>query len=491
MRPHIKKNLRNRTNSTNRIPANGPLSFAMILCCAIGSYGYAIAQENKSAGSGIPHSNACSFTIKEDKGGVATTLTTNFVEMGKPTGGYNCIVDMALFNGRMYLSTADDPLGNWGAKVFYTTDAISFTQALSDASSQGYLRMGVFDNQLWIPDGDPNGMDPSYVYISSTGNSGSFNKTTVLGAVHTFDIIKYNSKAYVANGMASSMGGMCEFDGSNTWNSVNQPSGSFRLKYMTELNGKLFVANANPNSGTDYYLWSGNVSSAPQALDKVAGAGSTYQVYTSSQGRIFWTVVYSGGIHVLQSTDGINWTPSASLDGKFVSDFAELNGKLYALDWKGGLWESSDHITFTLIAPVPPNAPDAFGPLPVSGGYNADARASMIAYNGSIYCGSSTNGKVYKVDITTSVPEAPAQNLKLKNIYPNPFTTSATVHTTNPMVNATMTIVNSFGQAVKTVQNINGTSFTINRDNLPAGLYSIQLRQDNGTVASDKMIITD
>ncbi len=379
----------------------GSVFLAMSMLFAAPSF----AQENRGIVTGATHPNAINFNVAEDKGAVPVPMAT-FVEMGKPTGGYKCVVDMAVFNGRLYLSTADDPLGNWGAKVFYTTDGTTYTQVLSDASSQGYLRMGVFDNQLWIPDGDPNGMDPGYLYLSSTGNSASFTKTTITGAVHTFDVIKYNNKAYVSNGMASSMGGMCEFNGTNLWSSVNQPSGSFRLKYMTEFNGKLFVANANTNSSTDYYLWSGSVSSAPQAMDKVTGAGSTYQIYTSSQGKLFWTVVYSGAIHVLTSTDGISWTPSASLDGKFVSDFAELNGKLYALDWKGGLWESSDHNTFTLIATTP--APDAFGPLPVTGGYNADARASMAAYNGAIYCGSSTNGKVYKVDVATSVNETSA-----------------------------------------------------------------------------------
>jgi hypothetical protein len=352
--------------------------------------------------------------------------------------------------------------------------------------------MGVYDNQLWIPDGDPNGMDPGYVYISSTGNSGSFNKTTITGAVHTFDVIKYNSKMYVANGMASSMGGMCEFNGSNLWSSVNEPSSSFRLKYMTEVNGKLWVANANPNSGTDYYLWSGNVSSAPQAMDKVAGPGSTYQVYTSSQGKIFWTVVYSNAIHVLTSTDGITWTPSPSLDGKFVSDFTEMNGKLYALEWKGGLWESSDHNTFTAIAAPPASAPDAFGPLAAQpSGYNADARASMVAFNGSIYCGSSTNGKVYKVDISTSVHENQAKDLAFASIYPNPMNSAASFQTNSNLENATMTVYNTFGQIVKTVNNMNGSTFTFNRDGLSAGIYYVKVSQDNKIVAADKVIIAD
>jgi hypothetical protein len=445
------------------------LALAMIL---VGSLGLR-AQERTIALSQAK--DPVSFTVEEnsEKGGNISTYTTTFVEMTKPTGGYKCIVDMAVFNGRLYLSTADDPLGNWGAKVFYTTDATSYTSALSDASSQGYLRMGVFDNQLFIPDGDPNGMDPGYCYISSTGNSGSFNKTTITGAVHTFDVIKYSSKMYVANGMATSLGGMCEFNGSNLWSSVNQPSGSFRMKYMAECNGKLFVANANPNSDVDYFLYSGSASSTPQAVNKFSGSASTYQIYTTSQGKMFWTVVYSGAIHVVTSTDGINWTPSPSLDGKFVSDFAELNGKLYAIEWKGGLWESSDHNTFTAIASPPSNSVDAFGPLPAApSGYNADARASIAAYNGALYCGSSTTGKVYKVTIqsTTAASEiaAPAMHCQATNH-------SVILDLQN---NATVGIkvYSIHGAVIKNVScgQLNAGRNEINLDELKDGIYLIE-----------------
>lgn len=464
----------------------GILAIASISVCMLGTIAY--AQNERQLPT---HPNAIQFQVAETKGEPMKPMAASFVEVGKPTGGYKCIVDMTEFNGKIFLSTADDPLGNWGAKVFNTTDGASYTQVLSDGTSQGYLRMGVYDSKLWIPDGDPNGYDPSFVYISSTGNSGSFTKTNVLGAVHTFDITKFMNKFYVANGMKSGLGGMCLYDGANSWNSVKEPGGSFRLKYMAQINGKLFVADANTNSSTDYFLWSGDIATtSPQSMDKVPGGGSTYQIYTSSQNKMFWTVVHSGAIHVLTSTDGTNWTPSASLDGKFVSDFAEINGKLYALEWKGGLWESSDHNTFTAIAAPPANAVDAFGPLAVQGGYNADARASMVAYNGSLYCGSSTNGKVYRVDIATSVQEN-AQNLKFRNVFPNPATDRATIVTSNEVNNATLTIHDQVGKVVRTIHNINGTNITIERGDLPGGMYYIQLNQEGLLVASDKLIIAE
>lgn len=378
------------------------ISLAAILFSATGS----IAQENKNA---VPRTNAVKFVTEDNnmKGGdAAVTLTTNFVEMGKPTGGYPTITDMAIFNNRIYLSTSLDPLGNWGTNVFYTTDGVSYTKVLEDNSSQGYLRMGVYDNQLWIPDGDPNGLDPSYVYISSTGNPGSFTQTQIPQAVHSFDVIKYNNKLLVANGMSNYQGALCKYDGASTWNSVYQSASSFRMKYMAEFQGKLFVANNNPNSDTDYFLWNGDVqTTTPTLKNTLTGPAMTFRWFASSGGKIFWTVAANNQIRCLMSSDGNTWTPVAGLDQKFVSDYCEMNGKMYALS-QNGLWESSDFTNFTQIATPPASYPNAFMPVPVQNGYNADAQASMETFNGSLWCGSSLNGKVYKVDILgTSTPE--------------------------------------------------------------------------------------
>jgi hypothetical protein len=362
---------------------------------------------------------------------------------------------------------------------------------LEDNTSQGYLRLGVFDNKLWIPDGDPNGLDPSYVYISSSGTPGSFTKTSIIQAVHTFDVIKYNNKALTSNGMSTYQGGLCKYNGTSQWNSVYQSASSFRMKYMAEFLGKLFVANSNQNSDTDYFMWSGDVeTTSPMLKNAVIGASSTFRWYASTQGRLFWTVASNNQIRCLSSTDGNTWTPVANLDGKFVSDYCEMNGKMYALS-QNGLWESSDYINFTQIAAPPTSDPNAFMPVPVTGGYNADGMASMEPFNGSIWCGSSRNGKVYKVDLTTSVPEVPVNDMKFEKIFPNPFVISATFHTALPLVNATMTVYNLFGQVVKFADNINGSLFILNRDDLPSGLYYVKLTQQNVIIATDKINITD
>lgn len=75
--------------------------------------------------------------------------------------------------------------------------------------------------------------------------------------------------------------------------------------------------------------------------------------------------------------------------------------------------------------------------------------------------------------------------------FPNPFTTQTTLQTDKVLNDATLTLYNSLGQQARQVNNINGQTVTLHRDNLPSGLYYLQLTQDNQTIATDKLVITD
>jgi len=77
------------------------------------------------------------------------------------------------------------------------------------------------------------------------------------------------------------------------------------------------------------------------------------------------------------------------------------------------------------------------------------------------------------------------------SIYPNPFFMQTTLQTEKFFKNASLTVYNSFGQAVKQIKNISGQTITLHRDNLPSGLYFIRLIENNKTIATDKLVITD
>jgi hypothetical protein len=75
--------------------------------------------------------------------------------------------------------------------------------------------------------------------------------------------------------------------------------------------------------------------------------------------------------------------------------------------------------------------------------------------------------------------------------FPNPFISSTTIQTADPLREATLTICNSYGQVVKQVKNISGQTISLSRDHLPSGMYFAQLIEENKIIAVEKIIITD
>lgn len=82
-------------------------------------------------------------------------------------------------------------------------------------------------------------------------------------------------------------------------------------------------------------------------------------------------------------------------------------------------------------------------------------------------------------------------NMDFFSILPNPLISSTTIHTIRNLQNATLTILNSYGQTLKQVKNISGNSVFLSRDNLASGLYFIRLTEENKTIAVKKLIIAD
>jgi hypothetical protein len=77
------------------------------------------------------------------------------------------------------------------------------------------------------------------------------------------------------------------------------------------------------------------------------------------------------------------------------------------------------------------------------------------------------------------------------NIYPNPFSQQTTLIFENSLQNATLSIMNCFGQLVKELVNISGHSFCIQRDNLPSGIYFVRLTINNEIISTNKLIIVN
>ena len=82
------------------------------------------------------------------------------------------------------------------------------------------------------------------------------------------------------------------------------------------------------------------------------------------------------------------------------------------------------------------------------------------------------------------------QSIKI-SITPNPFSNQTTFQSNISFNNASLLVYNSIGQLVKAINNINGQQITFSRDNLPNGLYFAHLMQDNKSIGSQKLVITE
>ncbi len=79
---------------------------------------------------------------------------------------------------------------------------------------------------------------------------------------------------------------------------------------------------------------------------------------------------------------------------------------------------------------------------------------------------------------------------KIINVYPNPFTEKTTIEFLNDgNKNITINLYNSFGQLVRVSENVTNNKFVLERKNLPQGLYFLQVRYDNKTIKTEKLVI--
>lgn len=68
-------------------------------------------------------------------------------------------------------------------------------------------------------------------------------------------------------------------------------------------------------------------------------------------------------------------------------------------------------------------------------------------------------------------------------LFPNPFSTSATISFGRELRNATFTLYNLLGEVVSETSNIKGDSFQINRGTIPGGVYFYYLKEDDKIIA--------
>jgi len=102
------------------------------------------------------------------------------------------------------------------------------------------------------------------------------------------------------------------------------------------------------------------------------------------------------------------------------------------------------------------------------------------------------NNQVYLLKKVTSAGLQDASNNNFSfHIFPNPFSSQTTLWANKYLSNATLSVKNIFGQSIVEIKNINGKKVTLQRNDLPIGLYFVRLTEDNKQTEIRKIIITD
>jgi len=130
---------------------------------------------------------------------------------------------------------------------------------------------------------------------------------------------------------------------------------------------------------------------------------------------------------------------------------------------------------------------DPAGNPVITGGFGAQITiGNFTLYNGWM---DEPDPYIAKMGYTTGIDENDA--LTDLNVYPNPFYLETNLQTKLPLKNATLTLSNVFGQTVKQIENITTQNIILNRDNLPCGVYFIQLKEAHKIISAKRIVISD
>lgn len=196
-------------------------------------------------------------------------------------------------------------------------------------------------------------------------------------------------------------------------------------------------------------------------------------------------------------------SPQVLVDGwVFLLPVVQSTGN-YTFDGSDFLVCVGDTIFFELLQPYDTNVQWTENSSPIAG-----ATANLLFLTSAVVsstkdynvCGAPSicpnfiqclgvNLPVRFISCATGIDEN-FQNAAVR-INPNPFSSQTILQSDKAFENASLTLYNAHGQVVKQMSNLVGETIILERNNLPAGLYFVQMSQDGKVVLTDKLVITD
>lgn len=286
---------------------------------------------------------------------------------------------------------------------------------------------------------------------------------------------------------------------------------SLAVKPSFLIAGTWYGVSFSTNNGSS---WSGSIAGLPSTASVSALAFEGTKIFCSVSGSS------SGGTGVfLSNNNGVNWTSfNTGLTTTTITKLAVIGSNIFAGRDAGGLfisntttsgWTAIDAgLTNNVIKSLCVVGTNLFVGTSngifltmnngttwtdVSVGLPANANIYSITSNDTdIYIGADTT--VWRRSLAemgvTGISESISKKDILK-IYPNPFNYFTTIQFSSLMKNAEFVIYNVYGQLIKTINNISGDKIILYKESISSGLYFYEVKQDNGNIATGKLVITN
>ena len=340
-----------------------------------------------------------------------------------------------------------DSGGSW--QTVFTDSLLSFTSVFFTSVDTGYATAG------------------NLYKTTNAGLSWSEIITDPFGQIGEVYFVNSNL------GFASGSGLHRTTDAGSTWTTIN-------------LNNT-FSSIHFPNDTVGYFI--GGPGAADQ-LYKTIDGGLNFVAITNGfqsikeatyflSSDIGYICGWYGGVLAKTIDGGVSWQQVDTIGATQCWDVHFINKNIgYYIDNSGGNYKISNTI----------DGGETWTSQIVANGVYLNA-FYFISPNLSVAVGNS--GTIYKTNNGGSLGILEENIIGNATIYPNPFSTLATMKLDQNLKNAALKIYNLIGQQVVELNGLNGQTITLHRDNLQNGMYLVNIIQDNQVIKTSKIIIND
>lgn len=379
------------------------------------------------------------------------------------------------------MKITSDPTGNIYLVGRYQSFSLMFGSTTLTNAGQFDIYFAKYDsngNVLWAKSfGSSNHEEPWSVHANSIGEvymTGNYSGSLSIGS-------------YTLNSAGSSDALLAKFDsnGNTLWaKSIGGPGSDGGTDISTDPTGNFFISGTFNSSslsigttslacagGVDVFFAKYDAAGNPLWAKSIGGTANEFS-YTNCSGTGS-NLFLAGQFYSSTLTVESNTLTNAGLSDMFIAKYDGSGNLLWTKSIGGSGAEDCRSITIGPAGDVSvsgffQSSPLSFGSTTLTSAGSQDIFVAKLANNPLVINEEMTPSKIL--------------------IYPTTFSEQATLESSKNLNNANLTFFNSIGQIELEIKNISGNTITIPRNNLPEGLYYLQLHENNQLIGTGKLI---